>query len=320
MDGIGHLPPRRLRPRVGGRLAGGLVVPDLAPPVHPHSVVPAGGRHPLEEGEAAARAEEPVGRGVVPQLHTAGPGLPPQRLARLLPPRGGQEAAPRVRAAAAAGIRPGGTHEEDLGVPPLQGLAHSGPLGPELGAARENDGGDPDRLVLGPPTAVPPPVPGPRQEVLEAQDPGEQPHEGGQGAGRVGPAPPLGAAREHQGGLAVPPADQGEAVVPPLVFCEGGGGGGGGAACPRPSPRPRPRPRPLGPRAMSKTGWLQVERGPGPAAGGWGLGWGGGGPASPAPLAPWAGSARRPPALRAPVVPRGGGGGGPGHRPGHARR
>ena len=75
--GIGHLPPRRPRTGVWGRLAGGVVVPDPAPPVHPHGVVPAGGRCPLEEGEAAARAEEPAWRGAVPLLHTAGPGLPP---------------------------------------------------------------------------------------------------------------------------------------------------------------------------------------------------------------------------------------------------
>ena len=162
MDVVGHLLARRLRPRVGGRLAGGVVVPDPAPPVHPHGVVPAGGRRPREEGEAAARAEESAGRRVVPLLHTAGPGLPPQRLARLLPPHGGKELAPRVRAAAAAGIRPWGAREEDLGVPVLRGLARSGPLGPELGAARENDGGDPDRLVRVPLTALPPPVLGPR--------------------------------------------------------------------------------------------------------------------------------------------------------------
>ena len=83
MDVVGHLPPRRLRPRVGGRLAGGVIVPDPAPPFQAHGVVPAGGRRPLEEGEAAARAEEPTGRGVVPLLNTAEQGLPPQRLACL---------------------------------------------------------------------------------------------------------------------------------------------------------------------------------------------------------------------------------------------
>ena len=133
------------------------------------------------------------------------------------------------------GIWPGGAREEDLGVPPPQGLAHGGPLGPEFGSARENDGGDPDLLVLGPVTAVPPPVPGSRQEVVEAQDPGKQSHEGGQGVGGVCPAPPLGAAQVHQGGLAVPPANQGEAMVSPLVLCEGGGGGRGRVPAP-PSP------------------------------------------------------------------------------------
>ena len=70
---------------------------------------------------------------------------------------------------------------------------------------------------------------------MASHDPGEQPHEGGQGAGRVGPAPPLGAAREHHGGLAVPPANQGEAVLPPLVFREGGRGGQGRVPAPSPS-------------------------------------------------------------------------------------
>ena len=42
------------------------------------------------------------------------------------------------------GVRPGGARVEDPGVPPLQGLAHSGPLGPELGAAGALDGGQPD--------------------------------------------------------------------------------------------------------------------------------------------------------------------------------
>ena len=136
VDGVGHLSPRRLRPRVGGRLAGGVVVPHPAPPVHPHGVVPAGGRCPLEEGEAAARAEESAGSWVVPLLHAAGPGLPPRRLARLLPPRGGKELAPRVGEAAAAGIRPGARAKRTRGylhcrawpaVAPL--VPNSGPLG-----------------------------------------------------------------------------------------------------------------------------------------------------------------------------------------------
>ena len=165
------------------------------------------GRWGGASGRVAPAGRVSGGRGVVSLLHAAGPGLPPQRVARPLPPHGGKELAPRVREAAAAGIRPGGAREEDLGVPPLQGLAHSGPLGPELGAAREIDGGDPDRPVLWPVTAVPPSVPGPRQEVLEPQDPREQADEGGQGAGRVGPAASLGALREHLGGLVVPPAN-----------------------------------------------------------------------------------------------------------------
>ena len=127
------------------------------------------------------RTKEPAGRGVAPPHHAAGLGLSPQRLGRFLPPHGREVPAPRVREAATAAVRAGGTRIEHLGVPPLQGLAHSGPLGPELGAAGALDGGEPDQPVLGPVPAVPPSVPGSRQEVLEAQDPGEQPHEGGQG-------------------------------------------------------------------------------------------------------------------------------------------
>ena len=62
--------------------------------------------------------------------------------------------------------------------------------------------------------------------------------EGGQGAGRAGPAPAQGAVREHQGGLAVPPADQGKAVVPPLVCREGGMGGPGRAPASSPAAAP----------------------------------------------------------------------------------
>ena len=87
----------------GGGLAGGVVVQHPAPRVHPHCVGPAIGHLPLEEGEAAERAEEPARRGVVPALHPAVPGRPPQRLARLLPPHGRQVPAPCVGAAGAAG-------------------------------------------------------------------------------------------------------------------------------------------------------------------------------------------------------------------------
>ena len=132
-EGIGHLTPRRPRPRVGGRLAGGVVVPDPAPPVHPHGVVPAGGRRPLEEGEAAARAEEPAGRGVVPPLHTAGSGLPPQRLARLLLPHGGQELAPRVQVAAAAGSGRGARAKRTWGYLHCRAWPTVAPLVPNSG-------------------------------------------------------------------------------------------------------------------------------------------------------------------------------------------
>ena len=202
--------------------------------------LPASGRRPLEEGEAAAHAVEPAGRGVVPLLHTAGPGLPQQRLARLLPPHGGQEPAPHVRAAATAGVRPGGVRKEDLGVPPLQGLAHSGPLGPELGDAREIDGGDPDLLVLRPVTAVPPPVPGPARRSLRRRTPGSSPTTGTTAQavwaqphrwGRLGNT--TAAWRYHQ-------------RTRERSWCRHwcavrGAGGGAGAACPRPRPRPRPR-------------------------------------------------------------------------------
>ena len=122
------------------------------------------------------------------------------------------------------GVRPGGVREEDVGVPPLQGLAHSGPLGPEFGAAGVLDGGRPDWAVPALLVGVPPPVPGPSQEVLEAQDPGEQPHKG--------PSPALVGGGEHQGGLAVPAAQRGEAMVPPPVPGEGGRRG----RVPTPSP------------------------------------------------------------------------------------
>ena len=75
---------------------------------------------------------------------------------------------------------------------------------------------------------------------------------------------------------------------------------------------------------MSKRGWLQVERGPGPAAGGRGLGLGGGGPASPPPslLGQAAHVACRPSGPPLSIVGGGRGAcgeGTPGHRPGHAR-
>ena len=95
-----------------------------------------------------------------------------------------------------------------------------------------------------------------------------------QGTDHAGPFPPLAAVRNHQGGLAVPQANQGEAMLLPLVpGREGRGGGGGGAACLRPRPWPRPRPRPLGPHAICQKSSPQVEGGPGSVDGGPGLGW-----------------------------------------------
>ena len=269
MDVVGHLPPRRLRHRVGGRLAGRVVVPNPASPAQPHGVVPAGGRRPLEEGEAAARAEEPAGMGVVPLLHTAGPGLPPQRLDRLLAPHGGKELAPRVRAAAAAGIWLGGMGEEDLGVPPLQGLAHSGPLGPELGAARENNGGDPERLVLGPVTAVPPPVPGPRQDTT----PGSSPTEGARAQAVWAQPHRWGRLENTRAAWRYHQRTRERTCCRHRCSVRGAGGGRGHV--------PAPLPSALSPSATSwstrhvQNNRLQVDRGPRPAAGARGLGWGG---------------------------------------------
>ena len=99
----------------GGGRAGGVVVPHPVPPVHPHGVGPAGGRLPLEEGEAAERADVPACGGVAPYLHPALPGRPPQRRAHLLLPHGCQVPAPCVEAGCAAGVRPGATSTARLG-------------------------------------------------------------------------------------------------------------------------------------------------------------------------------------------------------------
>ena len=122
--------------------------------------------------------------------------------------------------------------------------------------------------------------------------------------------------REHQGGLAVPPADQGKAVVPPLVFRPGGRGGPGRA--PASSPAAAPTSTSSWPTAIRKTVELQVDRGPGLAAGGRGCerGGGGGQRAIPAPLTPWAGSPRCPSGPLASAAPRGGGRGEGGGRAG----
>ena len=93
---------------------------------------PAGGRLSLQEGEAAARAEAPAAGGVVPMHHPALPSRPPQRRAGLGLPHWGQVPAPCVGEAGAAGVRPG-ARVKRTGVPPLEGLADSGPLGPKLG-------------------------------------------------------------------------------------------------------------------------------------------------------------------------------------------
>ena len=68
----------------GGGLAGGLIVPHPAPPVHRHGVGPDGGRLSHEEGDAAERADVPSGVGVVRAHHLAVPGWPRQRRGGLL--------------------------------------------------------------------------------------------------------------------------------------------------------------------------------------------------------------------------------------------
>ena len=246
MDCVGHVPPRRLRPRVGG---GGVVVPHPAPQVHPHGVGPADGHLPLEEGEAAERAEEPAGGGVVLALHPAVPGRPPRRVAPLLPPHGRQVPARCV----GAGVRPGGARVEDLGVPPLQGLAHSGPLGPELGAAGALDGGHPAPAALRWWPVYHHPFQAPAKRSWRGRTPGSSPTRGARahtvlahpccswGAGNT-----KAAWQYHQRTRARPWCPH---------WCQVGGGRGGGgarAACPRPRPRPRPCPHPLGPCAIGK--------------------------------------------------------------------
>ena len=155
----------------GGGLAGVVVVPRPAPPVHRHGVQPAGGRLSLEEGEAVEREEVPVGGGVVPAHHWAVPGQPPQRRAGLLVPYGCQVLAPCIGEAGTLDVRLGGTREEDPGVSPLQGLGHSGPLGPELRAIGDLDGGNQKRAAPTRVVGVPPSVPGPGKEVLDVHAP-----------------------------------------------------------------------------------------------------------------------------------------------------
>ena len=227
VDGVGHLPPRRLRPTVGGRLAGRVVVPDRAPAVPttawslPAAVVPSkrvrrrrGRRN--QQGGGSSRCSTPRGRVCrhsgwpVSSRHVGARNL--RHVYGRRPPRGSGRGARAKR---------------------TYGYLHC--LVPKLGAAWENDGGVPNRLVLWPVTAVPTSVPGPREKVLESQDPREQHHEGSQGAGRVRRAPSLGAVWEHQDGLAVPPANQGAAVVPPLLSREGGRGGRGRVSAPSPT-------------------------------------------------------------------------------------
>ena len=180
------------------------------------------------------------------------PGWPPRRGARLLVPHGRQVLVPYAGAAGAAGIRPGGARVEDLGVPPLQGLAHSGPLGPELGDATAWVGGGHDRAVPVLVVGVPPPVLGPGREVLEAQDPGAQPHE------RTRAQTVLAHPRRSWGGgdPRVAGLYHQRSTAKPWCCRRCPESGGAGAACPRPRPQPRPHPR--GPRAIGKNNWWHV--------------------------------------------------------------
>ena len=73
----------------------------------------------------------------------------------------------------------------------MQCLAHSGPFGPELGVTGALDGEQPHRAVPALVVGVPPPIPSPGHEVLDVQDPGAQPHEGGQCTDGAGPSPYL---------------------------------------------------------------------------------------------------------------------------------
>ena len=114
-------------------------------------------------------------RAVFPMHHPAVPGWPPQRRAGLLMPHRRQVPAPCVEEAGVVGLRPGGAHEEDPGIPPLQSLGDNGPLGRKLTAIGALDCAQLDKAVRTLVVGVPPPILGPGEEVLEGQDPRARP-------------------------------------------------------------------------------------------------------------------------------------------------
>ena len=147
----------------------------------------------------------------------------------------------------AAGFRPGRARKEDPGVPPPQGLADNGPLGPELRAIGAPDGGRPDKAVCALVKGVPRPVLGPGKEVLEAQSAGHSPSSGAR-------AQSLLAQPRHFWGVgntwvAWPYHHRSRA----RPWCRRRSREVGG-----PCPRPRPRPRPRGPHTTRKKCSRQV--------------------------------------------------------------
>ena len=199
----GHLPPGRRGVGSSGR-GGGWQAGWLS---HTRShqsagVGLAGGRVPLEEGQAVARAEVPAVGGV-PTLHPATPGRPPHGRTGLLLPQWHPVRAPRVEETGAPVVRAGGTREEDAGVPPLQRL-DGGPLGPKLRATGALDGGPPDTARHGRPRTSG----GCATTHGRGDHGGARPQgtalRGGEGTSGAGPplAPEGGGA--HLGGLAVP--------------------------------------------------------------------------------------------------------------------
>ena len=163
---LGHLPPgRRLVGVVGGLRAGSLyhTRPQQSSTTAwglPADVSPST-RLRRRRGRRCQQSES------APTLHPDMPGRPPHRRAGLLLPQWRQAATPHVAQAGAPVVRPGGEREEDPGVPPLQHLADGDPIGPELGANRALDDGQPDRAVHELVVSVPPPIPRPGEEVPE---------------------------------------------------------------------------------------------------------------------------------------------------------
>ena len=129
---------------------------------------------------------------------------------------------PRVEETGVSVVGGGGRGRTQRGpwVPSLQHLGDGGPLGPKLGAGWALDSGPLEGAVRTLVVGVPPPVPRPSKEALEAREPGAQPLEGGKDKGGVGPPSPLMGDGEHCFDLAVPPPQQ-------LAAGARGVGGGG---------------------------------------------------------------------------------------------